>query len=87
LNPTIFGKDILDLGINESIEIFDTQGDKIKEIYLRNLKGIARECEMSKPDLNLQKKLKIYLEELDRRRRTDWQKTFPTIAKLYKEVI
>ena len=84
LNPTIFGKDILDLGINESIEIFDTQGDKIKEIYLRNLKGIARECEMSKPDLNLQKKLKIYLEELDRRRRTDWQKTFPTIANLYQ---
>lgn len=87
LHPTIFGKAILNLGINESIETFDTQGDKIKEIYLRNLKGIAKECEMSAPDFNLQKKLKMYLEELDRRRGTDWQKTFPTIAKLYKEVI
>jgi MoaA/NifB/PqqE/SkfB family radical SAM enzyme len=83
-NPTIFGKDILDLGINESIQLFDTQKDNIKEIYLRNLKGIANECEKTTPDLEQQNLLKIYLDELDRRRGTDWRKTFPTIAKLYK---
>lgn len=84
LNPTIFGKDILELGINEAIRLFDTQGDHIKEIYLRNLKGIAKECEMSVPDLKSQERLAMYLDELDRRRNTDWRKTFPTIASLYK---
>ena len=84
LNPTIFGKAILGLGINESIQIFDTQGDKIKEIYLRNLKGIAKQCEETEPDVKSQQKLAIYLDELDRRRGTDWRKTFPTIASLYK---
>ena len=84
LNPTIFGKEILDIGINESISLFDTQKDKIKEIYLRNLKGIANECKETAPDLVQQNLLKIYLDELDRRRNTDWRKTFPTINKLYK---
>ena len=84
LHPTIFGRAILDLGINECIEIFETQGDHIKEIYLRNLKGIAQECEATVPDLKSQQQLAIYLDELDRRRGTDWRKTFPTIAKLYK---
>ena len=32
LNPTIFGKDILDLGINQSIELFVTEKDNIKFI-------------------------------------------------------
>jgi len=84
LNPTIFGKDILDLGINESIKLFDTQKDNIKEIYLRNLKGIANECASTVPDLKSQQRLAIYLDELDRRRGTDWRGTFPTIADLYK---
>jgi hypothetical protein len=84
LNPTIFGKDILDLGINQSIELFDTQKDNIKEIYLRNLKGIAQECKKTTPDPLQQNLLKVYLDELDRRRGTDWRKTFPTIANLYK---
>jgi MoaA/NifB/PqqE/SkfB family radical SAM enzyme len=84
LNPNIFGKNILDLGINESIKLFDTQSDKIKETYLRNLKGIAKECKMTEPNLFQQKLLRIYIEELDRRRGTDWKKTFPTIANLYQ---
>lgn len=84
LNPTIFGKDILDLGINQSIELFDTQKDNIKEIYLRNLKGIAQECKETTSDPLQQNLLKVYLDELDRRRGTDWRKTFPTIANLYK---
>lgn len=85
LNPTIFGKDILDLGINKSIETFDTQCDRIKEIHLRNLKGIAKECEGTIPQLQQQRLLKIYIEELDQRRGTNWRETFPTIAKLYDQ--
>ena len=82
LNPTIFGDKILDLGINQTIELFDTQDDPIKIGYLNNLKGIAQECRKTEPDLHQQKLLKVYLEELDRRRNTDYKKLFPTISTL-----
>ena len=84
LNPTIFGKDIIPLGIDKAIEIYETHGDTIKESQLNNLKGIRTECMHTDPDMLQQKLLKLYLKELDRRRDTDWQKLFPTIANLYK---
>ena len=82
LNPTIFGKDILPLGIDKAIEVYETNGDVIKEAQLNNLKGIRTECENTEPDLLQQKLLKLYIKELDRRRNTDYKKLFPTIEKL-----
>ena len=82
LNPTIFGKDILPLGIDKAIEVYETNGDVIKQAQLNNLKGIRTECASTEPDLLQQKLLKIYLKELDRRRNTDYTKLFPTIDKL-----
>lgn len=83
LNPTIFGKKILPLGIDKAIEVYETNGDVIKEAQLNNLKGIRTECENTEPDLLQQKLLKIYIKELDRRRNTDYTKLFPTIEKLF----
>jgi len=82
LNPTIFGEDILPLGIDKAIEVYETNGDAIKEAQLNNLKGIRTECANTEPDLLQQKLLKLYIEELDRRRNTDYTKLFPTIDKL-----
>ena len=82
LNPTIFGKDILPLGIDEAIEVYETNGDAIKQAQLNNLKGIRTECADTEPDLLQQKLLKLYIKELDRRRNTDYTKLFPTIDKL-----
>jgi hypothetical protein len=70
LNPTIFGDKILDLGINQSIEIFDTQNDPIKIGYLNNLKGIAQECKKTEPDLHQQRIIKSLSQRMDRRRNT-----------------
>jgi hypothetical protein len=86
LNPTIFGDKILDLGINQSIETFDTQNDPIKIGYLNNLKGIAQECKKTEPDLYQQGLLKVYLKEIDRRRNTDYKKLFPTISTLLQNL-
>ena len=86
LNPTIFGDKILDLGINQSIETFDTQNDPIKIGYLNNLKGIAQECKMTEPDLYQQGLLKVYLKEMDRRRNTNYELLFPSIASLLNQV-
>ena len=82
LNPTIFGKDIIPLGIDKAIEVYETNGDAIKQAQLNNLKGIRTECANTEPDLLQQKLLKIYLKELDRRRNTGYTKLFPTIDKL-----
>lgn len=84
LNPTIFGDAILPLGIDRAIDVYETNGDIIKEAQLNNLKGIRTECEKTEPDRLQQKLLRVYLKELDRRRGTDYTKLFPTIDKLLK---
>jgi len=82
LNPTIFGDKIVDLGLSKAVETFQTNGDRIKELQLSNLQGIMTECENTKEDLVQQNLLKIYLNELDRRRNTDFTNLFPSIAQL-----
>jgi hypothetical protein len=44
------------------------------------MNGIAMEMEKAEPNITRQKQLKIYLEELDRRRGTDYKKLFPLVA-------
>ena len=85
LNPTIFGKDIIPLGLDRAIEVYETNGDVIKQAQLNNLKGIRTECANTEPDLQQQKLLKIYVDELDRRRGTDYRKLFPDIVKLFTQ--
>ena len=82
LNPTIFGKAIVPLGMSKAIDIFETNGDPIKEAQLNNLIGIKTECENTEPNTWDQKMLKGYIEELDRRRGLDYKKLFPEIATL-----
>ena len=72
--------------MNQSIDLFDTQNDPIKIGYLNNLKGIAKECEKTEPNLFNQQQLKVYLKELDRRRNTNYETLFPSIAELLNHV-
>lgn len=83
LNPTIFGKDIIPLGLDRAIDIFETNGDTVKQAQLDNLKGIRTECANTEPDIQQQKLLRLYLEELDRRRGTDYKILFPGIEHLF----
>ena len=82
LNPTIFGKDIIPLGISQAIDMFETNGDLIKQAQLNHLIGIKTECENTEPNKWDQKMLKGYLQELDRRRKLDYRILFPEISKL-----
>lgn len=85
-HPTIFGSLMLDMGYRQSIDLFDAGDSPEKKSYLSYFEGISKEIQRSKPDLHLQKQLKIYLTELDRRRGTDYTVTFPTIAELLKDI-
>ena len=44
------------------------------------MNGICREMSAVEPNVVRQKQYKIYIEELDRRRGTDYKKLFPSIA-------
>ena len=85
LNPTIFGKEILPLGLTQARRIFQTNGDKIKESQLKNLEGIEQECLNSTPEPLQQRLLEVYIKELDRRRGTDFTTLFPEVVKLIKQ--
>ena len=82
LHPTIFGPDIVPFGLQKALDIFETNGDKIKVLQKENLKGILTECLNTAPDMKQQELLKVYLNELDRRRNTDYKKLFPQIEGL-----
>jgi organic radical activating enzyme len=90
LYPGIFGRKVNDIGLKEAIEKFDVNSyghiDSVKENYKNYMNGIINEFENREPDLFRQKQFKIYLTELDRRRGTDYKKTFPTIAEWLDKV-
>jgi organic radical activating enzyme len=84
LYPGIFGDKVLDLGLKKAVDIFDPAAsgyrNSVKEEYKKYMNGICSEMASAKPNLVRQKQYKIYIEELDRRRGTDYKKLFPTIA-------
>jgi organic radical activating enzyme len=86
LHPTIFGSQVLDFGFQKAIDQFDDLGDVDKANYKNYFQGIALEIAASMPDIDLQRKLKTYLLELDRRRGTDYVSTFPALASLLKDI-
>ena len=90
LYPGIFGKVVNDWGLREAVEIFDTNTggypDSVKIKYKIYMQGIIQELDKRSPDLFKQKQFKIYLNELDRRRNTDWTKIYPQIFKYLKDI-
>ena len=87
LHPTIFGSKLMDMGFQKVLDMFgEDLHDVDKLSYLEYFKGIGEEIKSSTPSAHKQKKLKIYLEELDRRRNTDYKKTFPTLASLLADI-
>jgi len=88
LYPGIFGDKINTWGLREAVETFEvkTNGhdDTVKANYKKYMFGIIREFENQEPNQLRQKQLKIYLDELDRRRHTDWTSVYPQIAKELK---
>ena len=83
VHPGIFGPKILDWGYREAVELFETQGNNVKEGYKNYLQGILKKIENSVPDVEAQQQLHKYLTVLDERRNTDYRTLFPTI---YNEI-
>ena len=82
--PGIFGNRVLGLGLQRAVDMFDPMAsgykDSVKEQYKEYMNGICGEMSAVEPNVVRQKQYKIYIEELDRRRGTDYKKLFPSIA-------
>lgn len=90
LYPGVFGGKINEWGLREAVETFDTKShgfeDSVKQNYKRYMLGIMNEFEKREPSVLRQKQLVIYLDELDRRRDTDWKKIYPQIWNEVKDL-
>ena len=90
LYPGIFGKIVNEWGLREAVELFDTNSyghpDSVKVSHKTYMQGIMEEFNKRPPNLFRQKQLKIYLNELDRRRNTDWTKVYPQIYQSLKDL-
>lgn len=90
LYPGIFGKKINDWGLREAIELFDTNTngfpDSVKVNHKNFMEGNMIEFEQREPQLIRMKQFKIYLNELDRRRNTNWKNTYPQIYQELKDL-
>ena len=90
LYPGIFGSKINDWGLGEAIELFDvnTDGhpDSVKVNHKKFMQGNMKEFSAEEPSLLRMKQFKVYLNELDRRRGTDWTKIYPQMWELVKDL-
>ena len=90
LYPGIFGSRINNWGLSEAIELFDvnTNGhpDSVKVNHKKFMQGNMTEFSAEKPSPIRMKQFKIYLNELDRRRGTDWTKIYPQMWELVKDL-
>ena len=91
LYPGIFGDKINEWGLREAVEMFDTNShgfaDSVKVSHKNFMLGNMKEFEQRKPMPIRQKQFKIYLDELDRRRGTDWKKIYPQIHAEIKKIL
>lgn len=87
MHATIFGPELVNWGLKEAVDAYDTMGDPEKEQYKDYFYGMIKRIENSQPDYGQQKRLKMYLEELDQRRGTDYKVLFPHIAQHLDNII
>lgn len=86
LMPHIMGPEVFDQDFDMIVELMPniTNQDQHAVSYMQ---GIQKQIESAEPNLIEKTKLKIFLDEKDRRRGTDWQKTFPWLVKELDNVV
>jgi hypothetical protein len=51
------------------------------------LKGIALQSANAQPNIGETRKLRTFLDEMDRRRHTDWRKVYPWLEPIFEEIL
>jgi organic radical activating enzyme len=76
MNPDMFDGDLFKDDFEKVINLMPNQTEAQKNA-LEHMKGIANQIEMAPKNPEMIKTLKIYLDEIDRRRNTNWRELFP----------
>lgn len=86
LHPDVFGAGYFHDDFDSIISLMDKSSEwgQRSQDYM---KGIQKQLDSSHKDITLQKYLGLYLDEIDRRRDTDWKNTFPWLAEHFKKHI
>ena len=83
LHPEIFGSGFFDDDFEKTILLMPETSQW--ELNLKShMKGIQQSLKAGESDYKLQKQLKLYLDEIDRRRSVSWPNTFPWLYKHFK---
>lgn len=90
LYPGIFGSKINDWGLKEAVELFDvnTNGvpNSVKTNHKKFMQGNIKEFDSVESDIDRMRQFRTYLNELDRRRGTNWKIIYPQIWELVKDL-
>ena len=63
------------------------QDDQDQSNTYRYLQGIAQQSAANPVNLPEVQKLKTFLDEMDRRRSTDWREVFPWLDPVFKQIL
>jgi hypothetical protein len=79
MNPDIFDADLLDPYFAQVLEAMpaDTWQQQEARKYMQGVRQQIASTKKNPTEIN---KLRTYLDELDRRRNTNWRKTFPWLT-------
>ena len=86
LSPFILGNSIFDADFKKVINSMseETLEQRNAKSYMNS---IYKQLQNSQPNLTEIQKLKIYLDENDRRKNTNWAETFPWLVKELQHVV
>jgi organic radical activating enzyme len=85
-DPRCFGSGVFDKDFDLALSLLHKNSTLEIGIY-QALKSIARSINKTPRDLKKINDLKIYLDQLDTRRKTDWRKTFPWLDQNFEQVL
>jgi hypothetical protein len=81
----IFG-DLFVEDFNKALSMMP-QDDQDQSNTYRYLQGISQQSAENPVNKREVQKLKTFLDEMDRRRNTDWQKVFPWLAPVFTKIL
>jgi organic radical activating enzyme len=82
----ILGADIFVDDFQKILNCMPTETDQDRTAY-NYMEGLANLVKQSSPNIDEMNKLKIFLDEKDRRRNTDWKTVFPWLVKELEHVV
>lgn len=86
MNPDIFGSELYQKFFDEILTAMPENTWQQKEIK-KYMNGVMLRIQNAQPQPKEIAKLKVYLDELDRRRNTNWKQTFPWLVKELENVV